>query len=48
LQRQVNTQTSSTAQVGNKLITVGVNDLTLGPYHDYNIHIKQRRKWVNK
>jgi hypothetical protein len=21
------------------LITVGVNDLTLGPYHDYNIHI---------
>ena len=25
---------SSTAPLGNNLITVGVNDLTLGPHHD--------------
>jgi hypothetical protein len=40
----VNTQTLSTAQVGNKLITVGVNDLTLGPHQDYNIHITTTTK----
>ena len=30
---------SSTKPLGNNLITVGVNDLTLGPHQDYNIHI---------